>query len=175
MTDGGSQGDLDAEFTLVRVALEHPQKVTRVMDLVESGQFTDPVCRRIWKVVRKLGESGRPRGLDEVVKELDPADLLGPNGCLDAATVEDCVRQTISYGSGTAEEAKWCALRIRADTHRRALLDVIEKCRLAVIGPSTKEIKALMAAASTIADALRAEDLAAARELKRLNRRPTTR
>jgi replicative DNA helicase len=149
------QGDLDAELTLTRLAVEPPKAVARVLEMVHPDQFTDNVCARIWHVVQKLSRSGRPVGFDQVVNELNPADILGPNGCSGATTVADCVRQTVSEGDGTADEAKWCALRIRAEAHRQALRDVIDCCKQALVGGQSKEAKSLLEKASRLVEAYR--------------------
>lgn len=143
------------------------------MEMVHPDQFTDPVCARIWHVVQKLSRSGRPVGFDEIVKELKPADILGADGCSGETTVADCVGQTISDGSGTPDEAKWCALRIRADAHRRALLDVLDRCKQAVVGGRSKDAKSLLGKASSLGEAYHEAQLDATRELNRLNRRTT--
>ncbi len=165
-------GDLDAEFSLARVAIEQPLVVGRILPLVSSQDFTDHVCARIWQVFQHLTQSRRPIGFDEIVRELDPKDILGPEGCHDAESVADCVRQTIE-SSGTVEEARWCALRIRAATHRRSLLDLISRCEQAVIAGQPQDAIRLFEEGSRLAETYMQAKLLAAAELRRLRREAT--
>ena len=171
MARSNRQGDLDAELTLARAAVEHPEAVVPVLDMVRPDQFTDQVSGKIWQVVQGLIRSGRHVDFDEVVKELKPDDVLGPGGCEREETVADCVRETISEGDGTPDEAKWCALRIVAEAQRQALLDVLETCTQVVVGHQSKEAKPQLAEALRIAEEYHAAHVEAMNELERLQRR----
>ncbi len=69
--------------------------------MVRPDQFTVQVSAKIWQVVQRLIRSGRHVDFDEVVNELKPDDVLGPDGCEREQTIADCVRETISEGTGT--------------------------------------------------------------------------
>lgn len=168
MNERKPQGDLDAEFTLVKGAVEYPAKVARILPMLRPDEFTDPVCAAIWRVMQELISSGQSITVDRVVQELKPEDIA--SGC-PGMTVADCVQQTLSDGSGDADEAKWCALRIRTETHRRALRDAIHRCEQAVIGHQVRDIKALLEVGLQLAESYRSSELKAGRELKRLRRR----
>jgi len=168
------QGDLDAELTLVRVAVEHPEAVVPILDMVRPDQFTDHVSGKIWQVVQGLIRSGRHVDFDEVVKVLKPDDVLGPDGCEREETVADCVRETISEGDGTPDEARWCALRIVAEARRQVLLDVLETCTQVVVGHQSKEAKTQLTEALRIADEYHTAHVEAMNELVRLQRRSTS-
>jgi replicative DNA helicase len=167
------QGDLDAELTLVRAAVDHAEAVVPILDIVRPDQFTDHVSGKIWQVVQRLISSGRPVDFDEVVKELKPDDVLGPDEREREETVADSVRETISWGDGTPNEARWCALRIVAEAQRQALLDVLETCTQVVVGHQSKEAKAQLMEALRLADAYHAAHIEAMIELERLQRRST--
>ena len=163
-----SQGDLDAEFTLVRAAVEHPTDVVGVYEVVSPEDFTDHVCAHILRVVQSLNRAVLPIGFDEIVSHLKPDDVLGPGGCQSETTVADCVRETLSSGSGTAVEAAWCAMRIRAESHRQALQAVLDQCLKAVLGGQSAEVRALLEEAMRLADMYHDADAGADRELNRL-------
>jgi len=163
-----SQGDLDAEFTLVRAAVEHPADAADVYGIVSPEDFTDRVCARIWGVIQTLHGSGRPIGFGEVVSHLKPDDVLGAAGCQSAATVADCVTETLSFGSGTAVEARWCALRILAEAHRQALQAVLDQSVKAVLAGQSAEARTLLKEAVKLADVYHDARAEQDRELKRL-------
>ncbi len=80
MNNRKRQGDLDAESTLIRAAVEHPAKVAAVLEMVQPDEFTDSVCAKIWEAVQTLSRSGRRVGFDEILDELEPDEILGPDG-----------------------------------------------------------------------------------------------
>jgi len=162
--------DLDAEMSLVRMVIDQPQLISRIRRTVTPQDFADRVCSSIWQVIERLAQSRRPIGFDEVVRELDPKDVLGPDGCDDGLSVAECIRQTIADASGTADEVRWCALRIRARSFRNSLLNILGSCERALIAGRSKDVRDLFSEACELAAAYRQADLRASRELGRLQR-----
>jgi len=161
------QADLDAELTLVGAAVDHPDQAAVVLHVVQPEEFGDRVCSKVWAAVQRLIRSGSRVDLDAIIREVKPEDVLGPDGCHEP-TVADCIRETVNAGSGTAIEVLWCALRIRAQARRNALLDVLERFTRAVVGAQIDEAKTLLETASRLlADYDRAH-VEAMQELKRL-------
>jgi hypothetical protein len=147
--------------------------------MVSSDDFADRVCSRIWAAVERLARSRQPIGFDEVVREMHPNDVLepdgsafvkvlGPDGRYVDLSLPESVRETIDSASGTAQEAVWCALRVRAQSLRNSLLNLTILCEQALIGGRSKEAKDLFAEARKLADSYREADLKASRELRRL-------
>jgi replicative DNA helicase len=164
-----AQGDLDAELTLVRSAVEHPQKVSRILGMVIPDEFSDPLLAEIWRIVGTFKRARQPITLDQIVNRLNPQDVYRWSGCSEELSVADCVRQTIADGVGTSDEARWCALRIRADARRRELLGLLDRCNAALIARQTEVVRSLFQTGLKIAIVYRRADLAAARELRKLN------
>jgi replicative DNA helicase len=162
--------DLDAEWTLIKAIIERPRLAARVIPIVRSQDFSDLVCSQIWRVVERLKEARRPIGLDEIVRELNPAEILGPDGCSEDMSVADCVRSVLEDASGTFEEARWCALRIRARSLAQSLIDVLRRCSEAALGGRSREAQDLANEACALASEFRRVDVQASRELRRLRR-----
>lgn len=159
--------DLDAEESLVRAAIEHPEIVDKVLRVVTAKDFGDHVCSKIWAAVETLARSRNTIGFDEVVRALSPEDVLGPDGCSDAKSVADCVREILG-ASGTSQEAMWCALRIRTQSLRNALLNQLMPTERALIAHQSKEVKDLLRESCKLATEYRRAHLRDSRELRRL-------
>jgi replicative DNA helicase len=164
------QGDLDAELTLVNAVIKQPALAESVLAVVNSEDFTDLVCSRIWRVVERLTKSGRPIGFDEVVHELDPEEVLGPNGCPPGESVADCVRHTMEFAGGMAGEARLSAWRIRSRSLARSLFALLVRCGQALVANPSQEVRDLARDVSRLAIEYRKADVQVSRELGRIQR-----